>query len=268
VDRRVRVLNQRNLGVAAARNAGWRSSIAEYIAFVDADDLWAPTKIERQLGALRAAGPRAGLAYCWMATIDEAGHVLRQYGGTHHEGDVLDAMLLSNLVGCGSTPLLRRQALIDAGGFDSRLRAAQAEGCEDWLLYARVAGAWHYALVPEVLVGYRQRARSMSSDRLAMLRSHVLMCEQLVPLHPQRLRAMHRGLSGYCVHLISMTPRGQWASRVALWWALRRHPRAALRALALDLPLLALRRVRARLTPRRRREPAALPPSRQFLPRS
>ena len=51
-DERVRVLCQANAGVAAARNAGWQSSRADLIAFIDADDLWAPTKIERQLQAL------------------------------------------------------------------------------------------------------------------------------------------------------------------------------------------------------------------------
>src|SRR4051812_20898906 len=48
VDHRVQVVTQDNAGLAASRNAGWMRARSEVIAFIDADDLWAPTKIERQ----------------------------------------------------------------------------------------------------------------------------------------------------------------------------------------------------------------------------
>src|SRR5690348_12029992 len=53
VDDRVQVVTQSNAGLAASRNAGWMRARSELIAFIDADDLWAPTKIERQLERLR-----------------------------------------------------------------------------------------------------------------------------------------------------------------------------------------------------------------------
>jgi glycosyltransferase involved in cell wall biosynthesis len=152
-DARIRVLHQANAGVAAARNAGWQHSRAEFIAFVDADDLWAPTKIERQLLALIAGGPRAGLAYCWTARLDASGRVTRCYGGIQHAGDVLPEILRSNFIGSGSNVMVRRQAALDVEGYDRRLRDAGAEGCEDWLFSSRVAETYRFTCVPEVLVG-------------------------------------------------------------------------------------------------------------------
>lgn len=76
IDPRVRVLKQRNSGVAAARNAGWRSTHADLVAFLDADDLWSPDKIERQLVALETGGPQVGLVYTWYAMIDHKNYVI------------------------------------------------------------------------------------------------------------------------------------------------------------------------------------------------
>lgn len=201
-DARVQVLHQPNAGVAAARNAGWQHARSAFIAFVDADDLWAPSKIERQLHALQRAGPRAGLAYAWTARIDASGVVRHCNDGTHHEGQVLPMILSSNFVCCGSNVLVRRDALIDAEGFDSRLRAAGAEGCEDWLFYSRVAETYHFVRVPEYLVGYRELHNSMSSNRHRMLGSHILMCRQMLARRPDQAGAVLDGLQNYGAWLL------------------------------------------------------------------
>src|SRR4029079_18011212 len=88
-DTRVRLLRQPNLGVAAARNFGAACTESEFLAFIDADDLWAPPKIALQLQALQRAGPAAGLAYCWFAQIDDEGRVISLQGGARDEGSVL-----------------------------------------------------------------------------------------------------------------------------------------------------------------------------------
>jgi glycosyltransferase involved in cell wall biosynthesis len=245
-DQRVRVLYQDNAGVAAARNAGWRDAAAELIAFIDADDLWAPAKIERQVQALQAAGPQAGLAYCWTARIDRDSRVIFAPPGRCHEGDVLLEIARSNFVGSGSAALLRRQALVDAGGFEPRLRAEGAQGCEDWLLYCRVAETYGFALAPEYLVGYRYMPDNMSSDRPRMFRSHMLMCEEMLKRNSKLHDALTGGLRNY----------GEWLLRDALslqhyrqvWplWLmlLRRYPMLAVRTMLKDIPLVPLRMLR------------------------
>ena len=197
IDCRVQVVTQDNAGVAAARNTGWRRARSDLIAFVDADDLSAPTRIERQIRVLETGGRRVGLVYCWSVRIDSQGLFTPVSGGPHWEGDVLDQLCVSNFVGNGSAALVRRQALIDADGFDSRLRAAGAEGCEDYLLYFRVAERYHFAVVPEHLVGYRYLPNNMSSNRVSMLRSWLLVLDEILSRHPDHRDAVKKGLRRY-----------------------------------------------------------------------
>lgn len=266
LDARVTVLHQPNAGVAAARNAGWRHTKAEYLSFIDADDLWAPTKIERQLAALHALGGGAGMAYCWTARLDEAGRVTRLYGNVRHEGDVLAALVQSNFLGSGSNVLVRRQACIDVGGFDAGLQAAGAQGCEDWLFGCRVAEVCRCAVVPEHLVGYRHLSDSMSSHRLRMLHSHMLMCRQLLQRRPDLSREVERGLQGYANWLLQDARTARLAgapSPMAIWLTVRTgFPGVAWRMLG-SLLVAPLRRQRERIRRRARGRTVAIetPPS-------
>lgn len=269
VDPRIQVLYQRNEGVAAARNIGWQQARSEFIAFADADDLWAPTKIERQLQALQAAGPRAGLAYAWTARIDEFGVVKSSHGGILYEGDVLSIILRSNFLCCGSNVLVRREALIEAEGFDPRLRAAGYEGCEDWLLHCRIAETYHFVGVPEYLVGYRDFHKGMSRNRLRMLGSHLLVCRQIIARRPDLAGATLCGLRNYCAWLLREAvqvrrPREAWS----LWWMMwNEHPAGAWHVLWRELLMDPVRLVRDQLrraTGWTGSEPA-LPLGRRFL---
>lgn len=202
-DTRVRVLQQANAGVAAARNRGWRDARSELVAFIDADDLWAARKIELQLGALHAAGPRTGLVYCWYAHLDAESRVIDVYEGPRWQGDVLQTLAATSFIGNGSAALIRREALEGAGGFDASLQARGAQGCEDQLLYCRIAASYHFAVVAEHLVGYRTSPGRMSSDRVRMLRSWQLVAQDLRARYPGRLdAALDAGLRDYARWLL------------------------------------------------------------------
>jgi glycosyltransferase involved in cell wall biosynthesis len=100
-DRRIRIVRQDNAGVAAARNAGLAAARAEFVAPIDADDLWAPTKIAKQLARI-AGRPEIGLVYTWYKLIDDDGRVMQDSRRFTDEGDVCAVMAFRNLVGNGS----------------------------------------------------------------------------------------------------------------------------------------------------------------------
>lgn len=196
-DPRVSVMRQANAGVAAARNVGWRSAAADLIAFVDADDLWAPAKIARQLEALDAGGERAGLAYTWYARIDPDSRVTSLKHQPNAHGQVLQNIFRGNFIGNGSAALIRRAVLEEVGGFDPGLRAQGAQGCEDFAIYFRIAEKHEFALVPEPLTGYRTMPGNMSSDMLQMLRSWRIVAAEMVERHPYASAAITEGVANY-----------------------------------------------------------------------
>ena len=184
-DRRIRLVRQSNVGVAHARNAGAAATDAEFLAFVDADDLWAPSKIALQLRALQEGGSSAGLAYCWFARIDEDGRVFSLHNQSSAEGRVLQRICRRNFVGNGSSLLVRRAAFERAGQFDPSLRARNAQGCEDLLMCLRIAESYEFRVVPQHLVGYRTTSVNMSSDVMQMLRSCEIVLAEFREKYPQ-----------------------------------------------------------------------------------
>ena len=173
-DPRVRLLRQENRGVASARNAGIEAARGEFIAPLDADDLWHPTKIEKQLALFRARGERLGFVYCGRRHIDPDGFIESSPPLPCSEGRVFLQHLHSNFINDGSAIMARRSALVSIGGYSSDLRAMGAEGCEDFLVQAHLAAISEGAFVPEYLVGYRQGPGRMSSDQDRMSASQAI----------------------------------------------------------------------------------------------
>lgn len=182
-DARVRLLQQDNQGVAAARNRAIAATQASLIAPLDADDLWAPQKIARHVARLRTH-PEAGLAYSWWVSLDEDGRVIGQSDRWGLEGDAFQALLSVNFVGNASVPVYRRDVLDEAGGYVS-YRSEDAEGCEDWDLTLRVAERAPFCLVASYLTGYRSVSHSMSTRVDRMLRSYDRVIAPLRARHPE-----------------------------------------------------------------------------------
>jgi glycosyltransferase involved in cell wall biosynthesis len=247
-DQRVRPICQANGGVAAARNAGIAASTGDFIAPLDADDLWHRAKIERQLRVFGENDGRMGLVYTWFALIDHRSRVMQLRHRPDHEGEVLAALAFHNFIGNGSSAMIRREALADISGYDSMLRVRGGQGCEDWKLYFQIAEHYRFGLIPQALTGYRHLDDNMSSDVLQMLRSRDLCTQDLLPLHPELAAAFRSGrnrLSRFLFHRAIRRGRPTEIARLAL--SIGRHDPLFLAELVATLPIAGFKGVAGRL---------------------
>ena len=149
---RIRVLRQKNAGQSAARNAGVILAKGQYIAFLDQDDLWYPSKLLRQLAAIEA-NSRVVLVHCDFDRIDEKGRMVQERAGTIERASAL-ASPMGQLIGEAlifpSAMLIRREGFARSGGFHAEL-----QGFEDFDLIARLKQQGEFVMVEERGMAYR-----------------------------------------------------------------------------------------------------------------
>lgn len=165
VDHRVRYVRSDTLGQSRAKNLGLGLTTGAFVAFLDADDAWLPTKLARQLATLDA-DPAVGVVFSGRRIIDEAGTELPAAAppSADHRGDVLGAIFRKNFV-CFSSAVVRRAVFDHVGGFDPTLDLAI-----DYDLWLRVATHYRFDFAPEPLVLYRTGHGNLSKrlcDRVA-----------------------------------------------------------------------------------------------------
>lgn len=183
-DPRVKVIRRDNSGVATARNVGIAAATGQWVAPLDADDIWHPEKIERQVRVATAARLPLSFIYTWSRRIDIDGIALMDLGRPQFRGDVLGPLIASNFMRNSSVPLIRRDALEAVGGYDADLKAAGAQGAEDLSIYLKLAEHGPVDLEPSFMVGYRYFSGTMSRDGGRMRRSIDLVLEQLCQRRP------------------------------------------------------------------------------------
>ena len=144
-------VQQQNQGVGAARNNGAQIATGEFLAFLDADDYWAPEKLEKQLAKFDS-DPEIGLAHCGFVNVDIDGKPLdKTVEGD--EGRVADRILRMAHAVFANTIVLRRAIFNELGGYDTN---KDLHPSEDWDLIYRAACICKVAFVPEPLLFYRQ----------------------------------------------------------------------------------------------------------------
>jgi glycosyltransferase involved in cell wall biosynthesis len=171
-DPRVRLLRHDPAqGVSAARNKGIEDAGGEWIAFLDDDDLWAPTKLARQLRA--ASDARSTWAYAGAVKIDEAERII---GGTPPPAprDVMARLPGWSLIpgGCSGV-VVARTTLARTGVFDLRL-----VNLADWDLWIRLARTGPPSFTNQPLVGYRVHTGQSSLDVGLILREAAILEEK------------------------------------------------------------------------------------------
>jgi glycosyltransferase involved in cell wall biosynthesis len=156
-DSRIRYFRSDKLGQTRAKNLGIAFSRAPLVAFLDADDVWLPTKLEKQVALLREQ-PETGVAFCRRTLIDDAGNDLPpRPTSTPCRGKVLHELFVQNFV-CFSSAMVRREILSHVGGLDPLLDLAI-----DYDLWLRVAKHYSFDYVDEKLVRYRTGHGNLSN---------------------------------------------------------------------------------------------------------
>lgn len=141
------VEHETNRGGNAARKTGVDRARGRWVAFLDSDDLWLPTKLERQLDGL-ASRDGYGMSYTWFDSCTPSGEILAG-PRPRVEGLQCNELLIRNVVGTFSTLLVARELLEAVGGPDPSLQS-----CQDWDLFIRLNRVTPMTVVPEVLVHY------------------------------------------------------------------------------------------------------------------
>ena len=167
-DSRITLLNQSNSGVSAARNLGIEKSKGEFIAFIDADDIYYPQAIEKLTNTILQADDSVGVVYGWSAHIDESGNFTSSFNCSTSKGDVYQDLIQSQFVGNASAFFVRRSCIDKTGYFDRQI----LPGCADWDFLLKLAERYQFKVVPEFLIGYRKLSTSMSSDFAKMEKAY------------------------------------------------------------------------------------------------
>ncbi len=147
-------------GVSAARNLGIKLALAPYIAFLDSDDLFLPSKLEKQIRVFEQ-NPDLGFVHCSFTKFDKQGRNLGIRDTSRFRGLVYPRILLEwSVLMAMPCMLVPARVLNEVGGFDEQMTWA-----EDLDLWRRIARRYPIDMVPEPLVKVRVHSASTSFDR-------------------------------------------------------------------------------------------------------
>ncbi|MTT32162.1 glycosyltransferase [Terrilactibacillus sp. BCM23-1] len=144
----VYVKHNKNMGAPQARNTGISKSTGEFIAFLDSDDQWLPSKLEKQMKIFQKK-KKVGVVYTGIINVSNNG--IRNKTTPKFNGQILNELLIRNCVGTTSTVMIRKNLLVKTGGFDSNLPS-----CQDWDLWVRLAQISNFDFVDESLVVFNE----------------------------------------------------------------------------------------------------------------
>lgn len=168
-DKRIRIVTQKNRGLAGARNTGIRESVGEYLAFLDSDDIWHPKKLDNHVAHLDACS-RVGVSYAKSELINESDRPIGILQSPKLDEIQSSDIFLRNPIGNGSVPVIRREVLdeikfIGKNGytewFDESFR--QSEDIECWIRIA-LTTKWNFAGLDKTLTYYRVNEGGLSAN--------------------------------------------------------------------------------------------------------
>jgi glycosyltransferase involved in cell wall biosynthesis len=203
------VIRQEHGGISVARNAGIRAAKHDWIAFLDADDVWEPKKIEYQWAAI-CRHPDAGLVSCdlsqWIhgspvpEIASNAGGVADMEIPMSYIPQAQGAFLIDRMTYNSPTMLIRRELLLSVGLFDEQVRYVEGVEC-----YLRVIARCPIVLVELPLARQRLHERNTSANSVEMRLSWIKMVDRLraepEKYPPGAAEALARDMSGQFIPL-------------------------------------------------------------------
>jgi len=188
------LITTENGGAQAARNLGAFKAQGNWLAFCDQDDLWLPTKLEKQL-RLASEAPDIQYVITDFAEITDGVVKNRSHFSwmpnnfwtpeQHSSGFVVREPITGKLTtfqpGITSTSFVKKSFFQQVGGFDEEVE----HGAEDTCLHFRCFSTLPFGVVPEVLMHYRRHPDSASADPLKQLRKGVIVWNHIIAKYPQ-----------------------------------------------------------------------------------
>ena len=173
-DLRIRVVDQENKGLISTLNIGVEMAKAEYIARIDADDIWSdPNKLAKQVKFLEE-NPEYVLVGTWAKIIDKTGQKTSVLKTPTTDEEIRNKILIKNGFTHPSV-IFSKDACLKAGGFDE-----QEKYVEDYGLWLRMGLIGKFANIPEYLMSYRVHTGSVTRQKnlaqcknsLAIIKKH------------------------------------------------------------------------------------------------
>jgi glycosyltransferase involved in cell wall biosynthesis len=160
------IRHKENAGLCRTLNEAIASANAEFISMIATDDIWESHKIQSQLEKFSTLSSETAVVYSDAFQIDEAGNLLSTLFIENHRpnyspfsGYIFSDLAYKNFIPAMAT-MIRREAILNVGGYDERL------GYEDWDMWLRLSLKWRFAFIPEPLARYRIVATSMARTLL------------------------------------------------------------------------------------------------------
>lgn len=155
----------KNQGAPAARNIGLKKAKGELVAFLDSDDQWLSTKLEKQVELFNKE-KNVGLVYTGIKIISNQ---LERIILPSKRGEMGNKLLIKNYVGTTSSVLIKKDLLDEVGGFDLTFTS-----CQDWDLFIRISQKMHFNFIEEPLVLYFEHdGERISTNSKSIIKGHL-----------------------------------------------------------------------------------------------